>query len=120
VTGGLAAAEVVVVEGGEVVVDEGVGVEHLQGCAEVGYSFGVGFGACDHACGLHAEDGAEALAACEGAVTHGAVDGVGEGVGGGQKPFEGGVGTLGAGGEQGFYVGMHLELMINAGGGNRD
>ena len=36
VAGGLAAAKVVVVEGGEVVVDEGVGVEHLQGCAEVG------------------------------------------------------------------------------------
>ncbi len=42
VAGGLAAAEVVVVEGGEVVVDEGVGVEHLEGCAEVGYAFGVG------------------------------------------------------------------------------
>ena len=32
VAGGLAAAEVVVVEGGEVVVDEGVGVGHLYGC----------------------------------------------------------------------------------------
>ena len=40
VAGGLAAAEVVVVEGGEVVVDEGVGVEHLEGCAEVGCAFG--------------------------------------------------------------------------------
>ena len=33
VAGGLAAAEVVVVESGKVVVDEGVGVEHLEGCA---------------------------------------------------------------------------------------
>ena len=40
VAGGLAAAEVVVVEGGEVVVDEGVGVEHLQGCAEIGCALG--------------------------------------------------------------------------------
>src|SRR5260370_19287497 len=42
VAGGLAAAEIVVVEGGEVVVDEGVGVEHLQRCAEVGCAFGDG------------------------------------------------------------------------------
>ena len=82
VAGGLAAAEVVVVEGGEVVVDEGVGVEHLEGCAEVGYAFGVtSAGACDHAGGFHAEDGAEAFAAGEDAVAHGAVDGVREGVG---------------------------------------
>ena len=40
VAGGLAAAEVVVVEGGEVVVDEGIGVEHLDGCAEVCCAFG--------------------------------------------------------------------------------
>ncbi len=33
VAGGLAAAEVVVVEGGEIVVDEGISVDHLQGCA---------------------------------------------------------------------------------------
>ena len=40
VAGGFAAAEVVVVEGGEVVVDEGVGVEHLEGCAEIGCACG--------------------------------------------------------------------------------
>jgi hypothetical protein len=33
VAGGLAAAEVVVVEGGKVIVDEGVGVDHLEGSA---------------------------------------------------------------------------------------
>ena len=37
--------------------------------------------ACDHSCGFHAEDGAEAFAAGEDAVAHGAVDGVGQGVG---------------------------------------
>ena len=40
VAGGLAAAEVVVVEGGEVVVDEGVGVGHFDGGAEVGCACG--------------------------------------------------------------------------------
>ena len=117
VAGGLAAAEVVVVEGGEVVVDEGVGVEHLEGCAEVGCACGDFVSAGDHAGGFHAEDGAEAFAAGEDAVAHGAVDGVREGVGRGQKAFEGCIGELGAGVEQGFYVGIHLMLMINAGQG---
>ena len=81
VTGGLAAAEVVVVECGEVVVDEGVSVEHFERGAEVGCAFGEVVGAGDHLCGFHAEDGAEACAAGEGAVAHGAMDGVGEGVG---------------------------------------
>jgi hypothetical protein len=35
VAGRLAAAEVVVIERGEVVVDERVGVDHLEGCTEV-------------------------------------------------------------------------------------
>ena len=86
--GGLAAAEVVVVEGGKVVVNEGVGVDHLDGGAEVGCAFGDLAGAGDHACGFHAEDGAEALASGEGAVAHGAVDGVGFGGSGGKKAFE--------------------------------
>ncbi len=81
VAGGLAAAEVVVVEGWEVVVDEGVGVDHLQRGAEIGCACGELSGVCDHAGGFHAEDGAEAFAAGEGAVAHGAVDGVWEGVG---------------------------------------
>ena len=102
VAGGLAAAEVVVVERGQVVVDEGVGVEHLERGAEVGCACGNLAGAGDHAGGLHAEDGAEALAAGEGAVAHGAVDGVGERVGRGQKAFEGGVGELRRRREAGF------------------
>ncbi len=104
VAGGLAAAEVVVVERGQVVVDERVGVEHLEGCAEVGCAFGDVSAAGDHAGGFHAEDGAEALAAGEDAVAHGSVDGVREGVGRGQEAFEGGVGELCAGVEQVLYV----------------
>ena len=46
VAGGLAAAEVVVVEGGQVVVDEGVGVEHLDGGAEIDAAAGRGLRSC--------------------------------------------------------------------------
>jgi hypothetical protein len=113
VAGGLAAAEVVVVEGWEIVVDEGVGVEHFQCGTEVGDAFGVVGGSCDHPRCFHAEDGAETLAAGEGAVAHGAVDGVGQGIGCGQEAFESGIGELRAGVEQGLYSGEHQALMIN-------
>lgn len=105
--GGLAAAQVVVVEGGQVVVDEGVGVDHLERGAEVGDSVGVSLGACGEASCFHAEDGTETLAAGEGAMPHGAVDGVRKCVGCGQDAFEGGIGELGAGEEQVFYRGLH-------------
>jgi len=111
--GGLAAAEVVVVECGKVVVDEGVGVEHLQGCTKIGDAFGVVAGACDHAGGFHAEDGAKAFAAGEGAVAHGSVDGVRQGVGRGQEAFESGIRELRAREEQSLYSGEHQVLMIN-------
>ena len=114
VAGGLAAAEVVVVEGGEVVVDEGVGVDHLDGCAEIGCSSSGGsLAAGDHAGGFHAEDGAESLASREGAVAHRSVDGVREGVGRGQETLESGIGELHAGEKQILYGGVHLMLMIN-------
>ena len=62
VAGGLAAAQVIVVEGREVVVDEGVGVEHLDGGAELGGGLGmavvwVGVLLGGEAPGLKAEDG---------------------------------------------------------------
>jgi hypothetical protein len=41
------------------------------------------------------------------------VDGVGEGVGRGQKAFESAINEFGAGVEQVFYFGIHLVLMIN-------
>ena len=55
-------------------------------------------GAGYHAGGFHAEDGAEALAAGEGAVAHGAVDGVGFGGGRGEEALERCVGEGDAGG----------------------
>ena len=51
-----------------------------------------------HAGGFHAEDGAEALAAGEGGVAHGAVDGVGFGGGRGEEALERCVGEGDAGG----------------------
>jgi hypothetical protein len=59
------------------------------GCAGAGY----------HAGGFHAEDGAEALAAGEGGVAHGAMDGVGFGGGRGEEALERCVGEGDAGGE---------------------
>ena len=107
VAGGMAAAQVIVVERGQVVVDERVGVEHLQRGAEVGDAGGQLTASGHHARGFHAEDGAQALAAGEDAVAHGAVDGVGQRLGRGQEPFEGCVGERDARGEQRSYRGIH-------------
>jgi len=107
VAGGLTAAEVIVVEGGQVVVDEGVGVDHFEGGAEVGDSLGIGLGACAEAGCFHAEDRTEPLAAGEGAVPHSTVNGVRQGVGCGQEAFESGIGELCAGEKQIFYRGLH-------------
>ena len=113
VAGRLAAAQVVVVERGEIVVDERVGVQHLERGTQFGDSAGQFAAACDHARGLHAEDGPQPLAAGEDAVAHRAVDGVGQCLGRGKKPFEGSVGEGDAGGKQRAYGGIHLPLMIN-------
>ena len=104
VAGGLAAAEVVVVEGGQIVVDEGVGVEHFDGGAELdGGGLGLnGAGAvlvCE-APGLVAEDGAKAFAAGEDGVAHGAMDGMRGGLGRGEQALEGAIGAFGAGGDE--------------------
>ena len=64
VAGRLAAAEIVIVECGKVVVDERVGVDHLERGAEVGCA--IGQCASDHAGGFHAEDRAKAFASGEG------------------------------------------------------
>ena len=120
VAGGLAAAEVVVVEGGKVVVDEGVGVEHLKGRAKGCRAFGEGAPG-GHAGCFHAKDGAQTLAAGEGAVSHGAVDGVRLGLGAGKEALEGLVGADGSGGEDVLYGGLrvsHESSIINEGGGS--
>ena len=108
VAGWLAAAQVVVVQRGQIVVDQRVGVQHLDGGAEVLDALGQFAGAGDHPRGLHAQDGLQALAAGEDAVAHGTVDGVGQRLGRGQESFECSVREAGAGGQQGSYRGIHL------------
>ena len=71
VVGRLTAAEVVVVHAGEVVVDKGHGVDHLNGA---GSGHRGGGGASNKLAGGDAEDGAHALAAGEEGVAHGLVD----------------------------------------------
>ncbi len=119
VAGGLAAAEVVVVEGGEVVVDKRVGVEHLDGGAELDGGLlgrdGRRGEPAGEAPGLKAEDGTEALAAGKDAVAHGAMDGVRGGIRRGQKPLEGAIGALGTGADELLYMGCHGALMIREG-----
>ena len=105
VAGGLAAAQVVVVEGGQVVVDERVGVEHLEGRAEVSDSRRQRAGNGDG--GLHGEHGTQALAAGEGGVAHGAVNGCRDGVDGGKENLKRLVGEFSALVNQRLYVGRH-------------
>ena len=113
VAGGQAAAEIVVVEGGKVVVDEGIGVEHLEGCAEFDGGGLVEAGAGDHARGFEGEDGAQALAAGEDTVAHGAVDGVRWGACAGKQALEGAVGEGGTGLECLLNVVIHVLWMID-------
>ena len=104
---GLAAAQVVVVQRGQIVVDQRVGVQHLQRGAERVDACGQLAGSRDHSRGLHAKNGAQPLSAGEDAVAHGAMDGDRQRLGRWQKAFERGVGEFCAGGEQGLNVGIH-------------
>ena len=74
VAGGVAAAQIVVIERGQIVVNQRIGVDQLERAGRgfdadrrIRHSFGGG----------HAQDRADALAAREQAVAHGAVDGFG-------------------------------------------
>lgn len=71
VRGGATTTEVVVVHGGEVVVNEGVGVEELGGA---GGEEGVLLGAATGFGGGEGEDGTKPFATREDGVTHGFVD----------------------------------------------
>jgi len=115
-TSRLAAAEVVVVECGQVVVDKRIGVDHLDRCAEFGRGGVERAATGDHAGSFDGEDRAQAFAAGEGAVAHGAMDGVGRGVSAGKKALDGLIGERGAGLEEGLDVGIHRSWMIVDGG----
>ncbi len=105
VAGWLAAAQVVVVERGQVVVDERVGVQHLDGRAEA--LDAAGKRACDGDGGLHGEHGAQALAAGKDRVAHGAVDRRGTVSTRGNQRFERAIGEFRAFLDQRFHIGRH-------------
>jgi hypothetical protein len=105
VAGGFAAAKVVVVEGGKVVVDERVGVEHFDGCAEP-LNAARQFARNGHGC-LHGQHRPQTLAAGKGGVAHGAVDRGGHGIGAGKQFLQRAVGQLRALLDQRFHVGQH-------------
>lgn len=96
VGGGFAAAQVVVVHAGEVVVNEGVGVESLErggGEKGAGGIFAEGFADGE------GENAAEAFAAVEGGVAHGLVENSGLKPGGREAAVEFAFDKLPSGGE---------------------
>jgi len=102
VAGGFAAAQVVVIEGGQIVVDERVGVQHFEGCAQLFNSCGDGSGDGDG--GLDGKHWPETLAASEDRVTHRAVNGGRDGLDRGDQRFERLIGQFGAF----FYERLHI------------
>jgi len=72
VTSGTPAPQVVIVERGQIIVDERVGVQHFEGGAHVVNA--IGQAAFNHAAGFATEDGAQALASGKHAVAHRLVD----------------------------------------------
>jgi len=97
VAGGLATAQVIVVKRRKIVVNQRVGVQHFNGCTQVLHSGWQGAVAAQRARGLHGEHRAQALAAGKGAVTDGAMNGTGHGIGSGQQTLQSGVGGLNPG-----------------------
>ncbi len=82
VIGGAAATKIIIVHAGEIVVDQGVGVNAFDGASGGERE---GFFPSHSPSGGEAEDGAEAFAACKKTVAHGSVDEGGLGLGGDQS-----------------------------------
>jgi len=91
VAGRFAAAEVIVIECGEIVVNERVGVDEFYSAAGMKRRGDVGG---EDAGGFKAEDGPDAFAAGKDRVAHGLVDGGGRGFGRGEEALQGGVHEL--------------------------
>ena len=105
VAGGLAAAQIVVVQGRQIVMNQRIGVKHLQGCAQPGNS--VGQRARDGDRCLHGQHRAKALSPGERGVTHGAVNRGRNGFDAGNEFLERPVCQLRAFLDQRFHVGLH-------------
>ena len=105
VIGQLASAIIIVVHGREVIMDEGIGMDALDGA---GQGQRVGFVATTRGGGREAQGGTHALAAGEEGITHRAMDSGGFGGGGGQKAIQGSInGIRPAGQEVWRHVSSH-------------
>ena len=104
---GLAAAQIIIVERGQIVVDKRIGVKHLNGGAEVCNSGWQSAGAEHHAGRFHAQNGAQPLAPGEDAVAHGAMDGVRQNFSCGKQAVERGIRQVHARLEYVVHSGLH-------------
>jgi hypothetical protein len=104
VIGRAAAAEVIVVHGGEVIVDEGEAVDHFDGAGSRERAGGFGGFATDGGVAEKDEGRADAFAGAEKGVGGGFLEFGGHVLEGGEVVFEVGVGPVGGGGEEGFKV----------------
>ena len=100
VIGGPAAAKIIIVHAGEIVVNQGVGVNAFDGASGGNCE---GLVSSNSPSGGEAEDGTQAFASCEKTVAHGSVDERGLSLGGDQ-PIEGFFHQ----GKAGFPVGMWI------------
>jgi hypothetical protein len=88
VVGGLTATQIVVVEGGEIIVNQRISVNQFESAADFDGSIGL---RRKDSRGFQTEDGANAFAAGENAVTHSGVNGNGQGGFAGEYFLQGGI-----------------------------
>ena len=69
--GRLAPAQIIVVQRGQIIMDQGIGVQHFDRCAQLFHPRRKLTGAGDHSCGFHAQHRPQPLAAGKNAVPHG-------------------------------------------------
>jgi len=103
VIGGAPTAKIIIVHAGEIVVNQGVGVDAFNGASRGNCE---GFFPSNSPSGGEAEDGTQAFAACKKTVAHGSVDEGGLGLGGDQL-IEGFFHQ----GKAGFPVGLWIHLI---------
>ena len=113
VVGRFAAAEIVIVHRRQIIVDERIGVDALNGA---GKRHGVGFASTAGRSGREAERGAHPLATGKERIAHGFVDGGGPGFFGRQEFIERGVDGFGTRGQKllqiKWFFGGHVCLFL--------
>ena len=74
VAGRLAAAQIIVIQRRQIIMNQGIGVQHFDRRAQLFHSFGKLSGVCDHSRRFHAQHRPEPLASGKNAVPHSAVN----------------------------------------------